>query len=65
MPEQAPPDVMPAHCPYCGEAIELVVDASAGAAEYVEDCPVCCRPMRVGLEVAEGAISVTLRTGDE
>ena len=34
-------------CPYCGEAIELLADASAGAQAYVEDCPVCCRPIQV------------------
>lgn len=32
-------------CPYCGESIQIVVDASAGAEQdYVEDCPVCCNP---------------------
>jgi len=38
-------------CPYCGEAIELVADASAGAQAYVEDCPVCCRPIQVQVDV--------------
>jgi len=32
-------------CPYCGERFEAVADASGGDAEYVEDCPVCCRPI--------------------
>jgi len=32
-------------CPYCGEAFEAVVDQSAGAQQYVEDCYVCCRPI--------------------
>jgi hypothetical protein len=36
-------------CPYCGERFEAVVDASAGSAEYVEDCPVCCRPINLQL----------------
>lgn len=32
-------------CPSCGEAIDVVVDPSAGDdQQYVEDCPVCCRP---------------------
>jgi hypothetical protein len=34
-------------CPYCGEAIELAVDDSAGAQAYIEDCSVCCRPIEV------------------
>ena len=32
-------------CDACGEEIVVPVDPAAGAAqEYVEDCPVCCRP---------------------
>lgn len=34
-------------CPYCGEAIELLVDDSAGDQRYIEDCQVCCRPITV------------------
>ena len=33
-------------CPACGEEIEVTVDPSAGSEQqYVEDCPVCCRPV--------------------
>lgn len=38
-------------CPHCGERFETVADASAGDAEYVEDCFVCCRPITVRLHV--------------
>ena len=32
-------------CPYCGEESEIALDPGSGAAQdYVEDCPVCCRP---------------------
>ena len=34
-------------CPYCGESITLVVDLSVPEQDYVEDCFVCCRPIRV------------------
>lgn len=35
-------------CPYCGEVSEIGLDPGGGAhQEYVEDCPVCCRPWRV------------------
>ena len=30
------------NCPYCGEPFETSVDCSAGAQEYIEDCPLCC-----------------------
>jgi hypothetical protein len=36
-------------CPFCGERFEALVDASGGAADYVEDCPVCCRPIELHL----------------
>jgi endogenous inhibitor of DNA gyrase (YacG/DUF329 family) len=32
-------------CPYCGEPVEAVLDLSAGDQQYIEDCPVCCRPV--------------------
>ncbi len=32
-------------CQSCGEEIVVPVDPTAGhRQEYVEDCPVCCRP---------------------
>ncbi|MGH8214817.1 MAG: CPXCG motif-containing cysteine-rich protein [Rhodanobacteraceae bacterium] len=59
------PDLISVGCPYCGETVELVVDASAGSAAYVEDCPVCCRPMQVNVDVDVEAVSVRVGTGDE
>ena len=41
----------PVTCPYCGEPIELLLDGSAGEQGYVEDCPVCCRPIEVRVGV--------------
>jgi hypothetical protein len=39
-------------CDACGEEIVVPVDLSAGESqEYVEDCPVCCRPNVVHLEI--------------
>jgi hypothetical protein len=55
-----------AHCPYCGEPVELLVDLSAGAQSYVEDCQVCCRPMTVDLAPGpNGDARVTLRHEEE
>lgn len=42
------------HCPYCGEAIEILVDASAGGQRYVEDCQVCCRPIVLSIALDDG-----------
>lgn len=53
-------------CPYCGESVELIADPSAGDQRYVEDCPVCCRPMEVHVRVDEtGDASLEVHTGDE
>ena len=39
-------------CDACGEEIVVPIDLSAGQEqEYVEDCPVCCRPNVVHVEV--------------
>ena len=42
-------------CEACGEEIVVPIDLSAGESqEYVEDCPVCCRPNLVHVEFDEG-----------
>ena len=39
-------------CDSCGEEIVVPVDISAGSRQdYVEDCPVCCHPMRLHVEI--------------
>ncbi|HEX7061152.1 MAG TPA: CPXCG motif-containing cysteine-rich protein [Woeseiaceae bacterium] len=43
-------------CPYCGERIEIVVDLSAGGQSYVEDCAVCCQPIEISFDVADGEL---------
>lgn len=53
-------------CPYCGEAIDLLVDASVGDQSYIEDCSVCCRPMRVTVVIdATGDVSDVLADREE
>ena len=34
-------------CPNCGEMISVLVDMSDAGEPYVEDCQVCCRPIRM------------------
>jgi hypothetical protein len=44
-------------CPWCVEAIEVQLDLSAGSQAYIEDCQVCCRPIRIDVQVTpEGAL---------
>ena len=41
-------------CNGCGEEIVVPLDLSQGASqEYVEDCPVCCRPNVIHIELDE------------
>ena len=55
-----------AECPYCGETVEVALDPGSGPRqEYVEDCPVCCRPWQVRVQYAEdGTADVTLDVSD-
>ena len=35
-------------CPHCGEEVDTWPDLGGGERqEYIEDCPVCCRPNRI------------------
>ncbi len=41
-------------CPSCGEQIVIPIDTSAGRdQQYIEDCPVCCNPNIVHVELFE------------
>ncbi|WP_192035465.1 CPXCG motif-containing cysteine-rich protein [Halomonas sp. YLGW01] len=56
------------HCPYCDTGFELLVDASQGSHATWEDCPRCCAPIQVQVEVSaiSGAIEgVTLGRDDD
>jgi hypothetical protein len=49
-------------CPHCGEVVDTVADPSGlRHQEYVEDCPVCCRPnlLSVSIDEESGEASVT------
>ena len=41
-------------CDSCGEEILIPIDLSAGSRQtYVEDCPVCCCPNLIHVELDE------------
>ena len=52
-------------CPYCGEEVDAVLDLSAGDQEYVEDCPVCCRPIIFDLRTDGDDWSLDVRTEND
>ncbi len=41
-------------CPHCWETINVTVDLSIPEQSYIEDCPVCCKPMMVSYTSADG-----------
>lgn len=53
-------------CPYCGEAIEVLIDHQDAGDQYIEDCQVCCRPILFTVSVdSAGNLSVTVRDENE
>ena len=52
-------------CPYCGEAIEIVIDGSLEHQSYIEDCSVCCRPIELSVTVMDEEVSVDAKRDDE
>lgn len=39
-------------CPHCGEPTDTFVDEGGGGTQdYIEDCCVCCRPIRFRVTV--------------
>ena len=51
------PDQASYVCDCCGEEIVIPIDASEGhLQEYVEECPVCCFPIVIRVEIdSEGS----------
>ncbi len=53
-------------CPYCGEFIEVLLDASDAQQEYIEDCQVCCRPIVFQVSIDnDDTLSVLVRSEDD
>lgn len=50
-------------CNSCGEEIVVPLDVSQGRRqEYVEDCPVCCNPNLIFVEIdSDGEVSIWSR----
>ena len=57
----------PVTCPYCGEPFTALVDSTGGDQHYIEDCPVCCRPIefRIATDGDGELLDVALFRDDE
>lgn len=46
-------------CDSCGEEIVIPIDVSEGHhQQYVEDCPVCCSPNVIHVEIEDGDVRI-------
>jgi hypothetical protein len=52
-------------CPYCGERVELLIDATLPHQKYFEDCEVCCQPMLVTIDATAEAPIVDVARENE
>ena len=54
-------------CPYCAQETTIALDPGSGPSQdYVEDCPVCCRPWRVIVTYdRDGSAAVSVMSQDE
>jgi len=43
-------------CPYCGETISMLFESLYGGQSYIEDCPVCCKPIKIKYTIENGNI---------
>jgi len=54
------------HCPYCGEALDVLIDHQEAGQQYIEDCQVCCKPIVFKLALNEmGDVSVSVHDEDD
>ena len=44
-------------CPYCWQEISFILDMFQRNQEYIEDCEVCCNPIKVNYTSEEGTIT--------
>lgn len=53
-------------CPYCGESINILIDCTIPEQSYIEDCPVCCRPININTVIDQnGELSVIVSNENE
>ena len=43
-------------CPWCWQTVTMVLDLSDPSQDYVEDCEVCCRPIRIRVRAEDGEL---------
>jgi len=44
-------------CPHCGESLTIALDLSGGDQDAIQDCEVCCSPIRIVVSVSKGRVT--------
>ncbi len=44
-------------CPHCGESLTIALDLSGGDQDAIQDCEVCCSPIRIVVSVSDGRVT--------
>ncbi|ASM50015.1 MULTISPECIES: CPXCG motif-containing cysteine-rich protein [Pseudoalteromonas] len=52
-------------CPYCGESIEVLLDAADIDEQYIEDCQVCCKPISFVVFEDDDELKVNVYSEDD
>lgn len=56
-------DYFTVRCPYCGEDVEIYVEADVRGT-FVQDCEVCCNPWRLRVVRRDGERDVEVSRAD-
>ena len=51
-------------CPFCWEVLTILVDLSIDEQDYIEDCQVCCQPIRITYRSDNGELADLEATQD-
>ena len=53
-------------CPYCWEEISMIFERNQAMIGYIEDCEVCCRPIKIDYQPTTGdKADLRVKTLDE
>ncbi|MEJ2635493.1 MAG: CPXCG motif-containing cysteine-rich protein [Calditrichia bacterium] len=44
-------------CPYCLQRISMLLDLSVPEQSYIEDCEICCNPIKISYRVRDSEIA--------
>jgi hypothetical protein len=51
-------------CPFCWESLDVLLDLSIPEQDYIEDCQVCCRSIRIAY-TSEDRVLISIEVQQE